>query len=138
MTGFILDCSIAVTWCFEDEATPDTDLLLDRVLAEGAIVPAIWHLETGNVLSQATRRGRLTPAAMQARLEAMAMLPIRTDETPARRAWGEVLSLARAEALTTYDAAYLELATRRALPLATRDQALRKAAGRTGVVILPD
>lgn len=50
MSGLVLDCSVAVSWCFEDEATPETEAILERVRDEGAIVPALWHLELGNVL----------------------------------------------------------------------------------------
>jgi predicted nucleic acid-binding protein len=137
MTSLVLDCSIAVAWCFEDEITPEIDALADRVRVDGAVVPSLWHLEVGNVLLQAVRRGRITPAELQSRIEALAELPIAADEDTARRAWREVLSLARAERLTTYDAAYLELASRRGLPLATKDADLRAAAQRLGVPLLP-
>lgn len=137
MSGFVLDCSVAVAWCIEDEAGPVTDALLERARDEGAIVPGLWPLELGNVLLQAVRRGRLEAAAVTARLALLEELPIRVDRTTAERAWHEILALARAEGLTTYDAAYLELAMRRGLPLATRDGELRQAAGRNGVVLLP-
>ena len=137
MSGFVLDCSIAVAWCFEDEAGPDTDALLERVRDEGAVVPVLWHLELGNVLLQAERRGRMGAADLTARLELIGDLPIATDDETAARARREILALARAEALTTYDAAYLELAMRRGLALATKDRALRSAAGRAGVTLLP-
>ena len=137
MGGFVLDCSIAVAWCFEDEAGPDTDALLERVRDEGAVVPVLWHLELGNVLLQAERRGRMGAADLTARLELIGDLPIATDDETAARARREILALARAEALTTYDAAYLELAMRRGLALATKDRALRSAAGRAGVILLP-
>ena len=137
MSGFVLDCSIAVAWCFEDEAGPDTDALLERVRDEGAVVPVLWHLELGNVLLQAERRGRMGAADLTTRLELIGDLPIATDDETAARARREILALARAEALTTYDAAYLELAMRRGLALATKDRALRSAAGRAGVTLLP-
>ena len=138
MSGLVLDCSVAVSWCFEDEASPDTDALLERVRDEGALVPALWHLELGNVLVQAERRKRLTAADTTTRLELIADLPIVTDEETPIRALREVLTLARAERLTTYDAAYLELAMRKGLPLATKDQALVTAAKRVGIMAIPD
>lgn len=138
MTALVLDCSIAVAWCFEDEITPEIDALADRVRQEGAVVPSLWHLEVGNALLQAVRRGRIATAALQTRVEALAELPIVTDEETTRRAWREVLALALAERLTTYDAAYLELAARRGLPLATKDADLRAAARSFGVPLLPD
>jgi predicted nucleic acid-binding protein len=137
VTGLVLDCSVTVTWCFEDEATPETDALLERVRDEGATVPMLWQLEVANVLLQAERRGRLSAADVRTRLELIGTLPITTDDETSLRALTEVLALARMENLTTYDAAYLELAMRRGLPLATQDTALRDAAARVGVKILP-
>jgi predicted nucleic acid-binding protein len=135
--SLVVDCSIAVAWCIDDEASPETDALLERVRDEGGTVPSLWHLELGNVLLQAERRGRLKPGDVAGRLELLHALPIMTDDETATRAWREVLALARSERLTTYDAAYLELAMRRALPLATKDGALEAAAGRVGVELLP-
>jgi predicted nucleic acid-binding protein len=137
LSAFVLDCSIAVAWCFEDEATPQTDALLDRLRDAGAAVPALWHLEVGNTLLQAERRERIPTGRVAAFVNLLAGLPIETDGDSASRALREVLALARAEKLTTYDASYLELAARRALPLATRDQALHRAAQRVGVPLLP-
>lgn len=137
MTGFVLDCSIAVAWCFEDEASDICDALLERVRDEGALVPSLWHLELGNVMVQAERRGRIMSADVSTRLELIGDLPIATDDETPQRALHEVLALARAEKLTTYDAAYLELAIRRGLPLATNDKRLRNAGINTGVQIIP-
>ncbi|SUS08615.1 Ribonuclease VapC [uncultured Defluviicoccus sp.] len=137
MSGLVLDCSVAVSWCFEDEAAPETDAILERVRDEGAIVPALWHLELGNVLIQAERRGRLTAADTTTRLQLIGALPITADVDTPDRALREVLTLARAEGLTTYDAAYLELAMRKGLPLASKDNALVEAAKRCGVATLP-
>lgn len=137
MTGFVLDCSIAVAWCFEDEASDNCDALLERVRDEGALVPSLWHLELGNVMIQAERRGRISSADVSTRLELIGDLPIVTDDETPQRALHEVLALARAETLTTYDAAYLELAIRRGLPLATNDKRLRNAGANTGVKIIP-
>jgi predicted nucleic acid-binding protein len=138
MNGFVLDCSVAVSWCFEDEAAEETDALLERARDEGALVPALWHLELGNVLLQAERRGRLNAADVTTRLALIGDLPILTDGETSLRALRETLTLARAETLTTYDAAYLELAIRRGLPLATKDRSLQVAARRMGLKTLPD
>lgn len=138
MSGFVLDCSIAVSWCFEDEAAEATDALLERARDEGALVPSLWHLELGNALLQAERRGRVSSADVTTRLELLGDLPIITDDETSLRALRETLTLARAETLTTYDAAYLELAMRRGLPLATKDQTLREAAQRIGMKTLPN
>lgn len=135
--SFVVDGSVAVTWCFADEASPESDALLDRMQETGAVVPALWHLEIGNVLLQAERRGRLTAADQAARVALLCRLPLETDAETTSRALSEILLLARAQRLTTYDAAYLELAARRGLPLATRDPELRTAAEQLGVALLP-
>jgi predicted nucleic acid-binding protein len=133
----VIDCSAAVAWCFEDEASDEIDALLPRIGDEGAVVPALWHLEVANVLIQATKRGRITADDADTRLRLIATLPITTDAETSTRAWHDTLALARVEGLTAYDAAYLELAIRRRLPLATRDKALAEAARRRGVQVLP-
>jgi len=132
----VIDSSMALTWCFEDEASPQTDSLFERVRDDGAVVPALWHLELANVLLQAEKRGRIAPGDVATRLKLISELPITTDHETAVRAWGEVIALARAENLTAYEAAYLELAMRRSLPLSTRDDALIGAARRIGVTVL--
>lgn len=133
----VLDASVAVTWCFADEATQATDALLDDISANGALVPGLWFLELGNVLLAAERRGRITASDAAARLELISTLPIYVDQNAIARAWSEILHLARAEKLTTYDATYLDLALRRRLPLATKDRALAEAAKRLDVAVLP-
>ncbi len=137
MSGVVVDTSIALTWCFDDAASPDTDALFERVRDDGAIVPGLWHLELGNVLLQAEKRGRITAGDVATRLDLITELPISVDQETTARAWREVLTLARTQGLTTHDATYLELAVRRGLPLLTRDRALADAAKRLGVVVLP-
>ncbi|HXQ50259.1 MAG TPA: type II toxin-antitoxin system VapC family toxin [Stellaceae bacterium] len=137
MSAIALDASAAIAWCFKDEASPRSYALLDRVQAEGAVVPGLWHLELGNVLLQAERRGRIGGADAAMRLELIASLPIEVDRETVARALREILALARGEGLTTYDAAYLEVAVRRGVPLATKDAALVRAAKRLGVTTLP-
>ena len=134
---FVLDCSIAVAWLFDDEASPETDALLGRLRDGGALVPGHWRLELGNVLTQAERRNRIAGAQIAAYLDLLDRLPIVTDAETERRALREILTLARTENLTTYDAAYLELAMRRNVQLATRDRALIRAARGIGVETLP-
>jgi predicted nucleic acid-binding protein len=137
VSALVIDSSIALSWCFKDEATPETRRILDRVGEDGALVPALWHLETGNVLLQAERNGRITAADALLGITLMSGLPIETDEEATTRAWREILSLARLERLTTYNATYLELAVRRNVPLATRDRALHSAARRLKLPVLP-
>lgn len=136
MSAFVVDCSIALSWCFEDEASPEMDQLFERVRDEGAVVPALWHLELANVLLQAEKRGRIAAGDVATRLDLIGALPITTDHEAASRAWREILALARAERLTSYDATYIELALRRGLPLLTKDDALRDAAKRAGAPVL--
>jgi predicted nucleic acid-binding protein len=133
----VLDCSVALTWCFEDEASVETDLLLDRVRDDGAVVPSLWHLELGNVLLQGERRKRLSAEQVAAQLNWIEALPIAVDQQTMSHAWGDILSIARVEGLTTYDAAYLELAIRLGAPLFTKDGDLIAAARRRGVATLP-
>ncbi|MFO1070488.1 MAG: type II toxin-antitoxin system VapC family toxin [Geminicoccaceae bacterium] len=134
----VLDTSIAIAWCIEDETSPVLDLLLEDVRDGGATVPQLWPLEIGNVLLKAVRRGRLTPADMAVRLELLQALPISIDDQTAALGLRDIVTLARAESLSTYDAAYLELSMRLGVPLATRDRQLRDAAARNGVQLLPE
>lgn len=137
MSALVLDCSIAVAWCFADEAAPATDLILDRVREGGAVVPSLWRLEVANVLLMATRRQRIPAGTALAMLDHLAALPIEEDRSTWAQAWARTTTLAQSEGLTVYDAAYLELSTRLGLPLATKDKALAAAGRRTGLVILP-
>lgn len=137
MTAFILDCSVAAAWCFEDEAQPETDALLDRLRTAGAVVPALWYWEVANVLAGAVRRRRLSSADAAARLNVLAALPVQADDEGVARAWRETALIAEAEGLTVYDAAYLELAIRTGGELATLDRDLRAAATRRGVRVIP-
>lgn len=137
MSAFVLDCSVAVAWLFDDEATPATDSLLDRLKDRRAFVPSLWRLELGNVLSRAERHRRISAAQIAASLNLLDRLPITADTETDTRAFREILTLARTENLTTYDAAYLELAMRRGLELATRDKALIRAARHVQVQTLP-
>jgi predicted nucleic acid-binding protein len=135
VSALVIDSSAALSWCFEDEASPGSDALFEQVRDQGAVVPGLWHLEVANVLLQAEKRGRITTADVAMRLELIAELPITTDNETTARAWREILALARAEGLTTYDATYLELAIRRGLPLVTRDEALITSAERSGMAV---
>ena len=137
MSVFVLDCSVAVAWLFDDEASPETDALLDRLRDDGALVPGLWRLELGNVLAHAERRNRIAAPQIAAYFDLLDRLPIVTDAETESRALREILTLARTANLTTYDAAYLELAMRRNAELATRDKALIRAARGVGVETLP-
>jgi predicted nucleic acid-binding protein len=132
----VLDCSVALSWCFEDEATPGADAVLERLRTEEAIVPSLWHLEVANVLALSERKRRITKAQVTEFIALLGDLPIVTDHEAARRALSTILDLARSNHLTSYDATYLELARRRGLPLVSRDRDLRAAAKRAGVALI--
>ena len=136
---FVLDTSLSCAWCFADEASAESWALLERLQGAQAQVPSLWLWEVGNVLVQAERKGRITSAAIRTFLGLLETLPIRIDQVTTATAWHDTLALAlaRSHRLTTYDAAYLELALRLGLPLASRDQALNAAASKEGVSLLP-
>lgn len=133
MSVVVLDCSVVAAWCFEDEADAATDALLDQVAVEGAVVPPLWTYELANVLAGAERRGRIDAGRVSTILDLLAALPIAVDPRPAAELPRPLIDLARAADLTAYDAAYLEIALRTGLPLATRDAALARAAVAAGV-----
>ena len=134
--SFVLDCSVTMAWCFEDERTAATDALLARVVDAGAIAPFLWPLEVTNVLLNAARRRRIPSDGVNQVAQRIAALPVAIDTDGAALVWGNTLQLAERYTLTSYDACYLELAQRKALPLATLDAALRKAATAAGVTLL--
>jgi predicted nucleic acid-binding protein len=136
VTAFVIDASAVLAWCFEDEGGPEADALIERVAAEGSAVPGVWSLEIANALVMGERRGRIRAADSAAFVAMIEELPIVDDQATGARALHETMSLAREHRLTAYDAAYLELAMRLGLPLATGDRSLRAAAERVGVVLL--
>lgn len=131
------DASATLPWCFEDEATPATDALLERLRAgEPAVVPAHWPTEVMNGLLMAVRRSRIDLDRVARFARALAVLPIRIEPPQSPAAWDAVIRVATDHQLTVYDAAYLELAARPHLPLATLDGDLRKAALAAGVALV--
>jgi predicted nucleic acid-binding protein len=137
MDAFVLDCSATLPWVFADEASPAADALLERLVrGERAWVPALWHLELGNVLLGAKRRNRIDQAGIEAFLARISIYDIAVDDQTMERAWQKTLDLALQHGLSTYDAAYLELALRRGLPVATLDRELIAAARACGVTVL--
>jgi len=129
---FVLDGSLALTWYFKDEADSYADAVAARFPTARATVPVIWPLEVANAVLMGERRQRSTEAQAAKWLGYLGSLPISVDDETNNRAWGDVLSLARAQRLSVYDAAYLELALRRGLPLATLDDKLKAAASAVG------
>jgi predicted nucleic acid-binding protein len=134
--SFVLDNSVALTWCFEDERTPATTALLERVGEARALAPGLWPLEALNGLLVAERRGRLDSSQRHRLAGFLHALPISLDDETASQAWTATVHLAERFALSAYDAAYLELAHRHGLPLASLDQDLRAAAMTLGLTVL--
>ena len=126
---------MALSWYFEDECSPAADALLDRVAEDCAIVPSLWRLEIANGLQIALRRGRINRAFRDRTLAELGRMAITIDPDTDSYAWTNTLQLADRFQLTVYDAAYLELAQRRSLPLATLDKPLRTAAGTLGIML---
>jgi len=135
---FVLDNSIVMSWCFEDENDALAESTLERLQDDIALVPAIWPLEVGNVLLVAERRRRLSEADSVRFLAMLTALPIQAEPETPRRAMGQILSLAREHKLSTYDASYLDLTMREGVPIATLDQGLRRAAKNCRVALLSD
>lgn len=131
--NLVLDCSIAMTWCFEDEVTEFTDSLLELLVEGSAKVPSIWPLEVANVLAISERKGRTNQAKITQFLQLLGDLPIKVDAKTGEKAFTDVLTLSRTNRLTAYDAAYLELALREGLPVATLDEELKRVARKLGV-----
>jgi predicted nucleic acid-binding protein len=134
--AFVVDCSITMTWLFEDEVTPETEDLYDRLMVETAVVPTLWFLEVANVIAIAERKSRITPGQSMGFIADLAKLRIEQDDQGPSRAFSNLLLICRTHQLTSYDALYLDLAVRRGLPLATLDEPLRKAAKKLGVTPL--
>ncbi len=134
--SFVLDSSVALSWCFEDEHTPARLALLERVTQAGALAPQLWPLEVLNGLLMAERRNRLDARRRRRLAGFLQQLPISLDAQTATQAWAASASLAERFRLTVYDAAYLELAQRSELALATLDQDLHVAARALRVSVL--
>ncbi len=137
MAIFIADASVTLPWCFEDEATSWTDSLLDRLRAgDGILVPAHWPTEVSNGMLIALRRKRIQPGRPELFWDALAALPIEVEPPLSPLQAKAVLVLSAQHGLTVYDAAYLELAKRKSLPLATLDTDLIRAASAEGVPLV--
>jgi predicted nucleic acid-binding protein len=134
--SLILDSSATLARAFPEENSPSIIAVFDLVSRSGAWVPGLWKLEVANVLEMGVRRGRHDAAFRDETLSDLALLPIQLDSETSERAWGPTVRLAERHRLTVYDAAYLELALRRELPLASLDQQLRAAAKAEKVQLL--
>lgn len=134
--SFVLDNSVAMCWLFNDGSPENVAYaleVLDALKQTSAVVPGIWALEAANVVARAEAKGLLTEARSQAFVTTLMRLNITTDKATASHALSDTLNLARRYRLSAYDAAYLELALREGLPMATLDADLEKAARKAGV-----
>jgi predicted nucleic acid-binding protein len=127
---------VTMSWVFETEATPFTMRVLESLKTAQAVVPAMWPFEVANALVDAERRGRINAAQQAEFLERLRLLPIVIEHRPAVWLGQQILPLARTHRFSAYDAAYLELAIREGLPLATLDGNLRKAAVAAGAALV--
>ena len=134
--SLVLDSSVALAWVYADETTDAVLRLFDNVRINGAWVPGLWRWEIANVLQLNVRRGRHGGDFRDGALSGLALLPIKVDPEADRQAWSATLHLAERHGLTVYDAAYLEIASRRKIPLATLDRQLRAAAASERVDLL--
>ena len=133
---FVVDASVTLAWCFEDEATHETEAILDLLSDDTAVVPSLWELEVSNVLLLGERRHRLTESQTARFVALLGQLPILVDSASADME--AVLAVGRHHALSTYDAAYLVLAEREGVPLATLNTQLRRAAQAVGIRLIPE
>lgn len=131
---FVVDASTTMAWCFEDEATAETDAVLDRLRQDHALVPLLWEYEVANVLLVAERRTRITEFQSTRFLALLRQLPIHVSPSPQPAA--SLTAIGRRHQLSAYDSAYLELASREGVALASQDHRLRKAAESSGIPLL--
>jgi predicted nucleic acid-binding protein len=133
----VLDASVVVAWCFEGESTSFSEGVLDLLSAGMEVLtPAIWPFEVANALLVAERRKRIKMAQVTALLRRIAGLRVSVEPIQTSSAFNQILSIARQNNLTEYDAAYVELALREGLPLATLDAELRTAARHLGITLV--
>jgi predicted nucleic acid-binding protein len=131
--NFVIDASVVLSWCFEDEGGDYAVSVLEELVSSEAVAASLWPLEVTNGLLTAERRGRIALAEARRFARLLLSLPIVVDPVGRRRAFDATHAMARRHGLTSYDAAYLELATRLGIPLATLDGPLRAAADAEGV-----
>ena len=134
--SLVLDSSVALAWVYREERNDAIAAVFEQVTEAGAWVPSLWRLEVANVLEMGVRRGRIDATFRDATLADFELLPIQSDSETERHAWRSTLRLAERHRLTVYDAAYLELALRRGLPLASLDRELRAAAEAENIALM--
>ena len=134
--SFVIDNSIVMLWCFKDETSSYADAVLNKLEFSTAFAPSIWPLEVGNVLLVAERNKRLRQADSIRFIALLSELPIIVEPESPDRMMNEIVSIARAYDLSTYDASYLDLAMRKGIPIATLDKGLLSAAKKSNVPVI--
>ncbi len=134
--SLVLDCSATLAFLLDDEGTEQSFSVLKQIAENGAIVPPLWAFEVGNSLTMAMRRKRINAELRDKAMQTLNGFDIQVDQGSLDQAWRDTVELADQYRLRVYDAAYLELARRRMLPLATLDEALSEAARQAGLVVL--
>jgi predicted nucleic acid-binding protein len=137
MDALVVDASVALAWCFPDEGGADAVRVLDELKFRQGVVPGHWPLEITNAILAGERRRRLVAADVARFFRLLNGLSLTVDLSTSQQAIGYLLPLARTNGLSAYDAAYLDLAMREGLALATLDDKLRRAAKASGVVVFP-
>ncbi len=132
---FVVDASIVLAWCLDDESSELADSAIERLLAEGGVAPAHWPLEVANGLRAAERRGRIDEPALRRLRPRLTQLPVDIAPVELSTAFG-VIESSRTHELSVYDAAYLDLADFRALGLATVDAQLAEACRIAGISLI--
>jgi predicted nucleic acid-binding protein len=130
----VIDASVTMCWFFDDQASPAADRVLDLLRTDHAVVPSLWNLEVANVLLVAERRRRATEAQVARFADLLTQLQIHVDSSPLRL--GAHVDVGRRHGLSAYDAAYLALAERLGLPVATLHDKLAVACRSAGVPLL--
>ena len=133
---FVVDASIALAWCLDDERSSAADAILERLASDPAIVPAIWPFEVANGLRSAERRGRITMVDALRSAHLLRTLPIEIEPADVTTTLDGCAAIARRLDLSVYDAAYVSLAIARRLPLATADDRVRRACVVAGVEVI--
>ena len=133
---FVIDNSVVMSWCFNDETNRYADAVLDKLSESEAIVPSVWSLEVVNVLLVAERRKRLKQVDSVRFITLLSQLPIAVEHEAPAQMMKDLLALGRASNLSSYDASYLDLAMRKDCPIATLDKKLMEAAQKVDVKIL--
>lgn len=135
MKGVVVDASVALAWCFPDEASNYADGVLVALEGHAILVPAVWGLEIANAVLTGERSKRLRQPEIRRFTTLLDSLSLVQDMQSVGEHVSNILPLARQYNLSAYDAAYLELSIRHGTPLATLDGKLQKAAQEAGIVI---